>query len=188
MKVKQLSLADYNQIENIPVINQDLSASGFTPTASTYYRHTGTTGTYTQGVIYYYDGTEYKALDGSKGTVLNKYSYGTTSLNKTSIEKIARILQNAKIIAYPVFTMSGFSFDVTPLISSVVVDTTSRFNISYNAYINGKYHFISGQISTSRSSQSVYYMTINQSDNSITFSELTAKSLSFVYYNDTEII
>lgn len=67
MKVEQLSLADYNKIKNIPVINQDLSASGFTPVANTYYRHTGTTGTYKQGVIYYYDGTEYKALDGAGG-------------------------------------------------------------------------------------------------------------------------
>lgn len=67
MNVEQLSLANYNKISNIPVINQDLSASGFTPVANTYYRHTETTDTYTQGVIYYYDGTEYKALDGSGG-------------------------------------------------------------------------------------------------------------------------
>lgn len=67
MKVEQLSLADYNKIKNIPVVNQDLSAGGFTPVANTYYRHTGTAGTYKQGVIYYYDGTEYKALDGASG-------------------------------------------------------------------------------------------------------------------------
>lgn len=68
MKLSQLSLADYNQLDSIPVINQDLSASGFTPVANTYYRHTGaTTDTFTQGVIYCYDGTEYKALDGSGG-------------------------------------------------------------------------------------------------------------------------
>ena len=66
MKLSQLSLADYNQLDNIPVINQDLSASGFTPVANTYYRHTGTaTASYTNGVIYYYNGTGYAALDGS---------------------------------------------------------------------------------------------------------------------------
>lgn len=68
MKLSQLSLADYNQLDSIPVINQDLSATDFTPVANTYYRHTGaTTATFTQGVIYCYDGTEYKALDGSGG-------------------------------------------------------------------------------------------------------------------------
>ena len=34
----------YNDLANIPVINQDLSASDFTPVANTYYRHTGTGG------------------------------------------------------------------------------------------------------------------------------------------------
>ena len=66
MKLSQLSLADYNQLDSIPVINQYLSASGFTPVANTYYRHTGTTtASYTNGVIYYYNGTGYAALDGS---------------------------------------------------------------------------------------------------------------------------
>lgn len=101
MKVEQLSLADYNKIKNIPVVNQDLSASGFTPVASTYYRHTGTTGTYKQGVIYYYDGTEYKALDGAGGggTTLNKYTY-TTSNTTSSYTRFFNIVKNAKIVRY----------------------------------------------------------------------------------------
>lgn len=45
--------ANYNDLSNIPVINQDLSATGFTPVKDTYYRHTGTTNRdYTNGVIY----------------------------------------------------------------------------------------------------------------------------------------
>ena len=56
----------YNDLSNIPVINQDLTTSGFTPVANSYYRHTGTTtDTFTQGVIYLYNGTGYAALDGS---------------------------------------------------------------------------------------------------------------------------
>ena len=44
---------DYDELENVPVINQDLSAAGFTPVKDTYYRHTGTTNRdYTKGVIY----------------------------------------------------------------------------------------------------------------------------------------
>lgn len=70
MKLSQLSLADYNQLDSIPVINQDLSASGFTPVANTYYRHTGaTTDTFTQGVIYLYD-TSYHKLGDSGGDYL----------------------------------------------------------------------------------------------------------------------
>ena len=96
----------YNDLANIPVINQDLTASGFTPVANTYYRHTGTTtNTFTQGVIYYYDGTEYKALDGSGGsgggTTLNKYVYEcTTRVDGGStndiFRRIADILTKAK--------------------------------------------------------------------------------------------
>lgn len=56
----------YNDLSNIPVISQDLTASGFTPVANTYYKHIGTTtDLYTNGVIYYYNSTGYAALDGS---------------------------------------------------------------------------------------------------------------------------
>lgn len=35
---------DYDYLNNIPIINQDLTADGFTPVEGTYYRHTGTGG------------------------------------------------------------------------------------------------------------------------------------------------
>ena len=45
--------SNYDELENVPVINQDLSVTGFTPVKDTYYRHTGTTNRdYTNGVIY----------------------------------------------------------------------------------------------------------------------------------------
>lgn len=45
--------SNYDDFSNIPIINQDLSATGFTPVKDTYYRHTGTTNSdYTNGVIY----------------------------------------------------------------------------------------------------------------------------------------
>lgn len=60
------NVPSYNDLSNIPVINQDLAVSGFTPVANTYYKHTGTTtASYTNGVIYLYNGTGYAALDGS---------------------------------------------------------------------------------------------------------------------------
>lgn len=69
-------IEDYNDLPNIPVHNQDLTASGFTPVTNTYYKHTGTTtASYTNGVIYYYNGTGYVALDGS--------AYGLATVAKT---------------------------------------------------------------------------------------------------------
>ena len=60
-------VADYSEIAGVPIIMQDLSASGFTPTANTYYLHIGeTTIMCDKGTIYFYNGTEYKVL-GSGG-------------------------------------------------------------------------------------------------------------------------
>lgn len=55
-------ITDYNDLQNKPIINQDLEAVNFTPTADTYYRHTGTTNTYISGAIYFYDGTSYRRV------------------------------------------------------------------------------------------------------------------------------
>ena len=83
MKLSQLSLADYNQLDSIPVINQDLSASGFTPVANTYYKHTGTTtASYTNGVIYYYNSTSYVALDGSAPGIATVEKTGSIKANQ----------------------------------------------------------------------------------------------------------
>ena len=79
-KIAQLVEGNYNILDNIPIINQDLTASGFTPVANTYYRHTGaTTDTFTQGVIYFYD-TAYHKLGESGGTTLNKYTYNGNNI------------------------------------------------------------------------------------------------------------
>lgn len=73
----------YNDLSNIPVISQDLTASGFTPVANTYYKHTGTTtASYTNGVIYYYNSTGYAALDGSASHIVyNNANSGLTATN-----------------------------------------------------------------------------------------------------------
>lgn len=85
-------IEDYNDLPNIPVISQDLTASGFTPVANTYYKHTGTTtASYTNGVIYYYNSTGYIALDGSAyglATVAKTGSYNDLS-NKPTIPAAA---------------------------------------------------------------------------------------------------
>ena len=58
-------VADYSEIAGVPIIMQDLSASGFTPTANTYYLHIGeTTITYDNGMIYFYNGSDYIGIGG----------------------------------------------------------------------------------------------------------------------------
>lgn len=77
---KDGGVTDYNNLTSKPIINQDILANGFTPVENTYYRHTGNTSeTYTKGVIYYYDGAVFKAIDGSG-------SGGGGSANYTKIE------------------------------------------------------------------------------------------------------
>ena len=76
---KDGGVTDYNNLTSKPIINQDILANGFTPVKNTYYRHTGNTSeTYTKGVIYYYDGAVFKAIDGSGS--------GGGSANYTKIE------------------------------------------------------------------------------------------------------
>lgn len=61
-QAQRLITADYNGLSNIPIINASLPVLP-APPANTYFRHTGsTTGTFTKGVIYKWDGTEYKEL------------------------------------------------------------------------------------------------------------------------------
>lgn len=91
-------VSDYNELNNIPVINQDLSASGFTPVANTYYRHTGaTTATFTQGVIYLYDTAYHKLGESGGGTTLNRYKY-QMSVNATNDDwrRLNAIIRMAK--------------------------------------------------------------------------------------------
>lgn len=109
MKLSQLSLADYNQLDSIPVINQDLSAAGFTPVANTYYRHTGaTTDTFTQGVIYLYDTAYHKLGESGGGMTLNRYTYSIgEQASQNAIKRVRRIITDSKIAPHARFTMSS---------------------------------------------------------------------------------
>lgn len=89
----------YNNLSDIPVINQDLTASGFTPVANTYYRHTGTTtAAFTQGVIYFYDTTYHKLGESGGGTTLNRYevTLGELANNATNATLLHKIITTAK--------------------------------------------------------------------------------------------
>lgn len=60
---KDGKVCDYEQVDGAPIIEADLTAISRVP--NTYYKHTGATGTYTTGVIYYYNGSSLKPIDGS---------------------------------------------------------------------------------------------------------------------------
>lgn len=198
MKLSQLSLADYNQLDSIPVINQDLSASGFTPVANTYYRHTGaTTDTFTQGVIYLYDtayhklgesgGTAYRKLGESGGTTLNKYVYNVDLSSPTYAirERILNIAKNAK--KYSMYASCNIG-------TSDGKDGIAEGNLSFSEYAyeySGILHMgtltsiTATLINYGDSISKVAYAVNNNSILSI--SNWHSIQLKIIYYNDTEI-
>ena len=189
MKLSQLSLADYNKLDSIPVINQDLSASGFTPTANTYYRHTGaTTGTFTQGVIYLYDTAYHKLGEsgGGGGTTLNKYTAVIQYDNNDGRALVSRILQNAKsFFAYDESFRSSVSLSVTEsgyVRGGCVGQTTAGYLLigSYEWSASGSLGTYAREIIFVNESNNV---TMRYKQVDLTYSNV----LHITYYNDTEI-
>ena len=106
---------NYDELENVPVINQDLSATGFTPVKDTYYRHTGTTNRdYTKGVIY-------KCVDvGSTNESLEMYEVASmydvyTALNEgvAPLLPIEKDITNASTNVSITGSASPYLFTVT---------------------------------------------------------------------------
>lgn len=66
---KVLSVDDYNMLKNIPIINQDLDATGFVGIEGAYYRHIGssTNEGLVPGTIYRYQNDEFKELGAGNG-------------------------------------------------------------------------------------------------------------------------
>lgn len=180
MKLSRLSLADYNQLDSIPVINQDLSAAGFTPVANTYYRHTGaTTDTFTQGVIYLYDTAYHKLGESGGGTTLNKYEYSSTTL-QASIKRAMRILNTAKSIA---------AFDIRGLATTMPSKQANyRMNVSAFAVENNKQ--VIYNITLDRADGQLhsldYKVTLSTEGVIITQSNIDI-NIHIIYYNDVEI-
>ena len=181
MKLSQLSLADYNQLDSIPVINQDLSASGFTPVANTYYRHTGaTTNTFTQGVIYLYDTTYHKLGEsGGGGTTLNRYEYASTTA-QDSIKRAMRILNKAKSIA---------AFDFNDLATTMPARQANyRMNVSGFGVENNKQVIYNIMLDRADGQLHSADRKVTLSTEGITITQPTINiNIHIVYYNDTEI-
>lgn len=177
MKLSQLSLADYNQLDSIPVINQDLSASGFTPVANTYYRHTGATNdTFTQGVIYLYD-TTYHKLGESGGTTLNRYEY----IGRQR-DMILKILNGAKSIV-SMGTVTGQWMSITPTLKYPQFYLSAVWR-SGDIYV-GATKMQPGN--TGDMEPDDWQIKKINSDGTIENVAWIPSNYSIVYYNDTEI-
>ena len=204
MKLSQLSLADYNQLDSIPVINQDLSATDFTPVANTYYRHTGaTTDTFTQGVIYLYDTAYHKLGESGGGTKLNKYVYANTtcvsgSTNNAIFKRIVNILTEAKGKISILFHIVNNTSPDAQFVGSYCIqkntDTTKEVVITaINATPNIRiiqYNLQASTASTVGGFNSAYDTSISNKEGVISGlfgSTSTLEPFEITYYNDTEI-
>lgn len=185
MKLSQLSLADYNQLDSIPVINQDLSASGFTPVANTYYRHTGaTTDTFTQGVIYLYDTAYHKLGESGGGTTLNKYTFTVnTKPSVAQVTKILKILNSAVRILYVEVNLS----------SQGAVDFMTEVLYSYkyigksiNAYSN-VFNTFSVLLQDDIGESGIEANITEFKDSAFSTRTIAILTISVAYLNDTEI-
>ena len=160
---------NYNMLDNIPVINQDLTSSGFTPAANTYYRHTGaTTSTFTQGVIYLYD-TAYHKLGESGG--LQKLTYNVETEANAFWNKLKEIFNRIKYITYN----AGEVNRLTPVFSN----GNAIFSF-YGVYSNSKNQ--TGEIIYTVTGGDVYIVSrwINSSG-TITYSNESIKVVNIYY-------
>ena len=179
-KIAQLVEGNYNILDNIPVINQDLSASGFTPVANTYYRHTGaTTDTFTQGVIYLYDTAYHKLGESGGGTTLNKYTY-TGSITSTSERtRLYNIISNAKGNIM-VVDDNGWCYSIALYPAQLRAQLTASFTVSDGGRIYTVEIGSQGELRDNRGVKMLTTGTIELADTNIT-------QMIVVYYNDTEI-
>lgn len=179
MKLSRLSLADYNQLDSIPVINQDLSATDFTPVANTYYRHTGaTTATFTQGVIYLYDTAYHKLGESGGGTTLNRYKVSTRSATLVN-----KIFNTAKSVNQCTLSVNG------NYIQMFKSDSDRCMGYFYSSKtIGDSIHIIQYLIRWYESgNQYQYALDLTANKNLGAVNDLSIESCDILYYNDTEI-
>ena len=184
MKLSQLSLADYNQLDSIPVINQDLSATDFTPVANTYYRHTGTTtDTFTQGVIYLYDTAYHKLGEGGGGggTTLNRY--------EATLDELVNNAQGSQLL-HRILTTAKGNYTVYNYGSTKIYDVLDRGTVidlrNYTTY-SASIELMSATLKISDGSISNNFI-VTVSGQGLAHSSLASlRKTRVVYWNDTEI-
>lgn len=183
---EKLSIANYNKLDNIPIISQDLSTSGFTPVANTYYRHTGeTTASFTKGVIYFWNGTGYAALggSGSGGMTLNKYTLTINGKPSVAqVTKILNILNSAiRILEVKVQTSDGLYEFMTQGLG-----TTKYLGQSINAHSN-IYTTYSVLLRDDLGTSGIVAYKTEFTNSAFSTTTINMTSVYITYLNDTEI-
>ena len=176
----------YNYLANIPVINQDLTASGFTPVANTYYRHTGvTTDTFTQGVIYLYDTAYHKLGEsgGGGGTTLNKYTFTVnTKPSVAQATNLLNVLNNAvRILDVKIQVKDGLYSFMTQELSS-----HKWIGESINAYSN-IYNVYNSLLRDDSDASSIHTSKTEFKNSAFSTNDKTMSSVTITYLNGTEI-
>ena len=184
---------------NIPVINQDLTASGFTPVTNTYYRHTGaTTDTFTQGVIYLYDTAYHKLGESGGGTTLNEYTWSiklNATITQTDITRLINIIKTAKgrvmgeilnngitYFLYP--SLVNYGYDIG-LHGTCVKKSNNEYYVIYHKVEVNTYPSTYIIVGYDKMISNTNGESYRRDDNNPSNSPLT--DLHITYYNDTEI-
>ena len=126
-------LMDYKDIDKAPIIEQDLNGS-FSPIANNYYRHTGSNGIYISGVVYYFNGTEYKALDGS-GDLRNVQELETEQVIPGAVDIDKTVTKNSENVVTSDAVYNAINA-VTTAIASVQDDVNKIPRITVDKALN----------------------------------------------------
>ena len=104
---------DYSKLENAPITLANLADKDFVPEANTYYEHLGeTTKDFIKGIIYFYDGKEYKAIDGSGSGGGVQSDYNQNDSTASDYIKNRPFYAEVKDITMPVYNGSLTSITV----------------------------------------------------------------------------
>lgn len=131
----------YSDLVGVPILIADLDT--ITPTANTYYKHNGADETtYTKGVIYFYDGTAFKAITGGgAGAGINDVKVNGTSVVADGVANIpAASKTQAGVVTTGAQTFNGektFDDDIWLGTSAALYASSGAVTIKTKSSYNG---------------------------------------------------
>ena len=126
---------DYSKLENVPIILANLADKDFIPEANTYYEHLGeTTENFIKGVIYFYDGTEYKAIDGSgSGGIQSDYNQNdSTALDYIKNRPFYEEIKDETLLEQTFTTTSANGFNMWESNSTIQLIVGDTVKVTFN--------------------------------------------------------
>lgn len=149
------SEVDEYRLNGEPVLKRNLTASDLIPITNTYYKHTGTTTeNFTEGVIYLYTGSKYKAINGEGGIGFDSLisvdlTYGESSVmydttDGITLSSTARFVTEKRDtdvpvdIEIPIIAGDNISIDKASDSEKIVIKAeglVKKTNSSYQVYL-----------------------------------------------------